>query len=81
MSKLIKYKGVSVNKPENIYKLLLQDYANEGFKIIDTHLGSGTIALACWDMKMNLDAFEINTEYFNKACKQLEDKSRILGLW
>ncbi len=68
-------------KPENIYKLLLQDYAKEGFRIIDTHLGSGTIALACWDMNMNLDAFEINTEYFNKACKQLEDKSRILGLW
>ena len=34
----------------------------EGFKIIDTNLGSGTIALACWDMKMNLDAFEINPE-------------------
>ena len=64
-----------------IYKLLLQDYAKEGFKIIDTHLGSGTIALACWDMKMNLDAFEINTEYFNKACKQLEEESRILALW
>jgi len=80
----VDYKKKSIHpaqKPENIYKLLLRDYATEGMKIIDTHLGSGTHALACWDMKMNLDAWEINTEYYQKACKQLDERTKILGLW
>ena len=65
-------------KPENLYKLLLQDYAKKGDKIIDTHLGSGTIALACWDLGFDLDAYEINAEYYEKACKQLEERKSVL---
>lgn len=68
-------------KPENIYKLLLQDYAKKGDKIIDTHLGSGTIALACWDLGFDLDDYEINAEYYEKACKRLEERKSILTLW
>lgn len=80
----VDYKKKSIHpaqKPENIYKLLLRDYATEGMRIIDTHLGSGTHALACWDMKMNLDAWEINPDYYHKACKQLDERSKILALW
>ena len=68
-------------KPENLYKLLLQDYAKKGDKIIDTHLGSGTIALACWDLGFDLDAYEINADYYEKACKQLEERKSVLTLW
>jgi site-specific DNA-methyltransferase (adenine-specific) len=37
-------------KPITLYKWLLKNYANEGDKILDTHLGSGSIAIACHDM-------------------------------
>ena len=58
-------------KPENIYKLLLQDYAKEGFKIIDTHLGSGSIAIACHDYGFDLTACELDIDYYNSALKRI----------
>lgn len=42
-------------KPKLLYKWLLQNYAKEGDKILDTHLGSGSIAIACWDLKYDLN--------------------------
>jgi len=59
-------------KPVQLYKWLLKNYAKEGDKILDTHLGSGSIALACWDMKHDLTAFEIDAEYYEAAKKRLE---------
>jgi site-specific DNA-methyltransferase (adenine-specific) len=41
-------------KPVNLYKWLLKNYATEGDKILDTHLGSGSIAIACHDMGFDL---------------------------
>lgn len=80
----VNYKKKSIHpaqKPENLYKLLLQDYAKEGYKIIDTHLGSGTIALACWDLKINLDGYETNTQTYIKACEQLKVRQNQLVIW
>ena len=37
-------------KPISLYKWILENYAEKGSKILDTHLGSGSIAIACWDM-------------------------------
>jgi len=59
-------------KPTNLYKLILQQFANKGDKIIDTHLGSGTIALACHNRKFDLDAWEIDEEYYNNAVERLD---------
>ena len=42
-------------------------------KILDTHLGSGSIALACWDLKFDLTGYEIDREYFDAAVKRLEN--------
>ena len=64
-------------KPVGLYKWLLQNYTKKGDKILDTHLGSGSIAIACWDLKLNLEGYELDSEYyyaalerFNTHCKQ-----------
>ena len=59
-------------KPSRLYKWLLQNYAKEGDKILDTHLGSGSIALACWDLCFDLTGYEIDKEYFDSAVARLE---------
>jgi len=59
-------------KPVQLYKWLLQNYAKEGDKILDTHLGSGSIALACWDLCFDLTGYEIDKEYYDSALARLE---------
>jgi site-specific DNA-methyltransferase (adenine-specific) len=63
-------------KPVQLYKWLLQNYAKEGNTILDTHLGSGSIAIACWDLGYDLTAFEIDKEYFDKACERIDWHTR-----
>jgi len=58
-------------KPIKLYKWLLTNYAKEGDKILDTHLGSGSIAIACHDYKFDLTACELDTEYFEKAMQRI----------
>ena len=59
-------------KPVALYEHLLHDYAKPGDKILDTHLGSGSIAIACWDMGFDLTGIEIDKEYFDAAIKRFE---------
>jgi len=68
-------------KPVDLYKWILDKYANEGDKIIDTHLGSGSIAVACWDMGYDLTGYEISKTYYDKACKRFEQHSKQMQLW
>jgi len=58
-------------KPVALYKWLLKNYANEGDKILDTHMGSGSIAIACHDMGFDLEAYEIDQEYHQAALQRL----------
>jgi len=58
-------------KPVRLYEWLLDNYANEGDKILDTHLGSGSIALACHNRGFDLAGFEIDKEYFDNAVERL----------
>jgi site-specific DNA-methyltransferase (adenine-specific) len=67
-------------KPVALYKWLLSNYANEGDKILDTHLGSGSIAIACHDMGFDLTACELDTDYYNAAIKRLTDHQKQLKL-
>lgn len=59
-------------KPIRLYEWLLMKYAKEGDKILDTHLGSGSIAIACHNLKFDLTACELDKEYYEAAKKRLE---------
>ena len=60
-------------KPVQLYKWILKNYAKEDFKIIDTHLGSGSIAIACHDYGFELTACELDKEYFDKAIQRINN--------
>jgi site-specific DNA-methyltransferase (adenine-specific) len=52
---------------------LLKTYANQGYKILDTHLGSGSIAIACHDYGFELTACELDKEYYDKAIQRIKN--------
>lgn len=60
-------------KPVDLYKWLLDKYAKPGDKIPDTHLGSGSIAIACHDYGFDLTACELDTEYYEKAIQRIKN--------
>jgi len=59
-------------KPVKLYEWLLMNYSKEGDKILDTHLGSGSIAIACHNLGFDLEGYELDKEYFEAAKKRLE---------
>ena len=59
-------------KPVKLYEWLLMNYAKKGDKILDTHLGSGSIAIACHNLGFDLTACELDKEYFEAAMKRLK---------
>lgn len=63
-------------KPIKLYQLLLKNYAKEGDKILDTHLGSGSIAIACHYMGFDLTACELDKEYYKQAMQRITDQTR-----
>ena len=58
-------------KPINLYSFLLKEFAKENDKILDTHLGSGSIAIACHDYGFELTACELDKEYYDKAIQRI----------
>ena len=60
-------------KPVALYKWILNKYAKQGDKILDTHLGSGSIAIACHDYGFDLTACELDKEYFDKAMQRINN--------
>ena len=60
-------------KPVALYKWLLKNYAKEGDSILDTHLGSGSIALACHDAGYDLTGYELDEDYFKAALHRLDE--------
>jgi len=68
-------------KPIKLYKWLLENYAKQGDKILDTHLGSGSIAIACHDYGFQLTACELDAEYYEKAKERIENHIKQLTLF
>jgi site-specific DNA-methyltransferase (adenine-specific) len=60
-------------KPVALYKWLLKNYAHPGDKILDTHLGSGSIAIACLDMGFDLWGSELDADYFHAMEKRISE--------
>ena len=61
-------------KPVALYEWLLSQYANKGNKILDTHAGSGSSLIACHRMGLEITAFEIDKEYYQKAKARWEEE-------
>lgn len=60
-------------KPVMLYEWLLDNYANPGDKILDSHLGSGSIAIARNNLGFELTACELDEDYYKAACKRIYD--------
>jgi site-specific DNA-methyltransferase (adenine-specific) len=68
-------------KPVKLYEWLLMNYAKEGYKILDTHLGSGSIAIACHNLGYDLTACELDKEYYDAAIKRIEQHKQQIRLF
>jgi site-specific DNA-methyltransferase (adenine-specific) len=68
-------------KPVALYKWILDKYAKENDKILDTHLGSGSIAIACHDYGFELTACELDKEYYDKAIQRIENHTKQIKLF
>tara|TARA_R110001599_G_scaffold199190_3_gene395970 strand:- start:571 stop:1194 length:624 start_codon:yes stop_codon:yes gene_type:complete len=68
-------------KPVKLYEWLLINYAKEGNKILDTHLGSGSIAIACHNLGYDLTACELDKEYYEAAIKRIEQHKQQIRMF
>jgi len=68
-------------KPIALYKFCLDKYAKDGDKILDTHLGSGSIAIASHDYGFELTACELDKEYYDKAIERIKNHVAQLKLF
>lgn len=60
-------------KPVALYKWLLKNYAKTGDKILDTHVGSASSLIACYDMGFDAWGTELDKEYYEKSKQRLEN--------
>jgi len=68
-------------KPVALYTWLLDKYAQQGWKILDTHLGSGSSAIAAHDLGYEFHGYELDEEYFQAASKRLKEHQKQLQLF
>lgn len=68
-------------KPIALYKWLLKNYAKEGDKILDTHLGSGSSRIAADSMGFDFWGYELDKEYFDASCKRFDQYKAQLNLF
>lgn len=67
-------------KPVKLYDWLLMNYASEGDLILDTHLGSGSIAIACLELGFDLTGYEIDKDYYESAMERIQAKQEALTI-
>ena len=60
-------------KPTELYDWIFKNYATEGMKVLDTHLGSGSIRISANKYKINFVGCEIDKEYFEKSQNRYND--------
>ena len=74
------YKIHPTQKPVALYKWIFANYAKPGFKILDTHLGSGSSRIAAWDMNLDFIGYEIDKTYFELEEQRFKDYSAQMRL-
>ena len=68
-------------KPVSLYEWLLINYAKEGDKILDTHGGSQSSRIACFNLGFQMDILELDKDYFDQANKRFEQHKKQLTLF
>ena len=68
-------------KPVDLLRYLIRTYSNEGDTILDNCMGSGTTAVACIKEKRHFIGFELNKQYYDKACLRISAERRQLTLF
>jgi site-specific DNA-methyltransferase (adenine-specific) len=68
-------------KPIRLYKWILNKYAKEGDKILDTHLGSGSSRIAAYDLGFEFTGFELDEDYFKASEKRFKQHTDQLTLF
>ena len=68
-------------KPRQLYQWLLKNYAKPGQRILDTHLGSGSSAIAAHYFGCDFVGCEIDIDYFNAAKERFDRETRQIAMW
>jgi len=68
-------------KPVSLYKWLLTNYAKQGDKILDTHLGSGSSRIACYDLGFDFVGYELDKDYFEAQEKRFQNHINQQGMF
>lgn len=68
-------------KPIALYEWIFKNYAEEGMKILDTHLGSGSSRIAAYNYKMDFTGYELDKDYFDAAEKRFQNHISQLKLF
>jgi len=68
-------------KPKQLYRYCLKNYASVGDKILDTHLGSGSSRIAAFDLGFDFTGFELDKDYFDTAEKRYQNHIKQLSLF
>jgi site-specific DNA-methyltransferase (adenine-specific) len=76
-----KYRFHPTQKPVALYKWLLKNYAKQGDKILDTHVGSASSLIACYQMNFDFIGFEIDKDYYEKALKRMADEMAQISIF
>lgn len=88
ISKIFKYRASGqgdrihpTQKPVALYAWLLNNYAKEGDKILDIHVGSASGLIACHKLGFDYLGFELDEDYFNKASERLEKEKSQMSIF
>ena len=68
-------------KPVALYEWLLKNYAKQGDKILDTHVGSASSLIACYNLGFDYIGFELDKEYYDLACKRIEQRKAQMDIF
>jgi site-specific DNA-methyltransferase (adenine-specific) len=68
-------------KPVALYEWLLKNYAKQGDKILDTHVGSASSLIACYNLGFDYVGFELDEDYYKAACKRIEARKSQMDIF
>lgn len=68
-------------KPVTLYEWILNNYAKQGDKILDTHVGSASSLIACYNLGFDYVGFELDEDYYKAAMKRLEARKNQMDIF